>query len=482
MPVILFGVSLAPWIVTDYLIIKLLWSVILLTLTCLCSVWLIFNVFSYFKYDVITVTKRNFDFPAPFPTVTVCNKNMFTTDFALELLVRQINASKLNDLLDPLFLKNISQESDYKYIFHFYKQISILMAGLINTKPVDDGMRKKIGYSLSETLINCNFGGTICNEDDFISVFDSTYGNCFKFNSGFNSSGQQVDLKTTRLTDKFFGLSLVLFAGVNLDLRKLYTDYGLVIRIDNSSYRVSTDDGIVVSPGFETHIGINDRIYSYRLPRPYSNCDIEKSKKYEFNSEYYNLIIDSNTTYKQKLCTDLCIQKILVSKCNCSYSLLFNLYNNVESCSSIEQYGCIVKVYYDYIPNNYMNEKCLPSCPFECYQSEMKTSISFSQLVPDLFINLFDNRTNLFSAFPNRTITAEGIKGNLVKVNIYYESLLYTEISETPSMDIFLLLSNIGGCISLFLGVSLLSGIEIIEVMLGGLIFMCNKIKINNLK
>jgi hypothetical protein len=194
-------------------------------------------VFSYFKYDVITVTKRNFDFPAPFPTVTVCNKNMFTTDFALELLVRQINASKLNDLLDPLFLKNISQESDYKYIVHFYKQISILMAGLINTKQVDDGMRKKIGYSLSETLINCNFGGTICNEDDFISVFDSTYGNCFKFNSGFNSSGQQVDLKTTRLTDKFFGLSLVLFAGVNLDLRKLYTDYGLVIRIDNSSYK-----------------------------------------------------------------------------------------------------------------------------------------------------------------------------------------------------------------------------------------------------
>ena len=48
-------------------------------------------------------------------------------------------------------------------------------------------------------------------------------------------------------------------------------------------------------------------------------------------------------------------------------------------------------------------------------------------------------------------------------VNVYYETLSYIQIDEAPSMDFVGLLSNIGGVAGLFLGVSVLSFVEIIE-------------------
>lgn len=48
--------------------------------------------------------------------------------------------------------------------------------------------------------------------------------------------------------------------------------------------------------------------------------------------------------------------------------------------------------------------------------------------------------------------------------NIYYSDLSYTFIEESPYWDLFLLLSNIGGNLGLFVGMSFLSFVEIFEL------------------
>ena len=55
---------------------------------------------------------------------------------------------------------------------------------------------------------------------------------------------------------------------------------------------------------------------------------------------------------------------------------------------------------------------------------------------------------------------------SFVNVYVYYESLNYAESSETPQMNVGQLLASIGGNLGLFLGVSVFSLCEIVEVLI----------------
>ena len=58
------------------------------------------------------------------------------------------------------------------------------------------------------------------------------------------------------------------------------------------------------------------------------------------------------------------------------------------------------------------------------------------------------------------------LKGNEIKILVYYESLKYTLISQQPKTQLLNLIPNIGGALGLFIGISFLSFIEIIELFI----------------
>ena len=61
-------------------------------------------------------------------------------------------------------------------------------------------------------------------------------------------------------------------------------------------------------------------------------------------------------------------------------------------------------------------------------------------------------------------IDDEKARESVTRVNIFYESLSYTVSTEAPQIDFVSLLANIGGNLGLFLGVSLFSICELVEV------------------
>lgn len=76
-------------------------------------------------------------------------------------------------------------------------------------------------------------------------------------------------------------------------------------------------------------------------------------------------------------------------------------------------------------------------------------------------------------------------KQSLLALNVYFDDLKYTLISESPKTSIFDLIANIGSALGLFIGISLLSFFEILEYILElGLIcfesFKENKFSISN--
>jgi hypothetical protein len=62
--------------------------------------------------------------------------------------------------------------------------------------------------------------------------------------------------------------------------------------------------------------------------------------------------------------------------------------------------------------------------------------------------------------------TYEQINRHYIVLFVYYRKLEYTLISQEPKTETFDFISNIGGILGLFLGVSFLSFIEIFEIVL----------------
>lgn len=93
-----------------------------------------------------------------------------------------------------------------------------------------------------------------------------------------------------------------------------------------------------------------------------------------------------------------------------------------------------------------------------------RTSLSSSLLVGDSFVNIINKSEALRQDFFNKKLDAETARNSIVKINVYYETLSYTEAIESASSgSILSLIATIGGILSLFLSVSCLSLFEFIE-------------------
>jgi hypothetical protein len=68
-----------------------------------------------------------------------------------------------------------------------------------------------------------------------------------------------------------------------------------------------------------------------------------------------------------------------------------------------------------------------------------------SDFPSDSYVNMLLNTPLIKSVFPN--ISASELKSNLVSFKLFYSALEYTEISQSPQMDFFDLLSSFGGSI-----------------------------------
>jgi len=123
---------------------------------------------------------------------------------------------------------------------------------------------------------------------------------------------------------------------------------------------------------------------------------------------------------------------------------------------------------------------CLSLCPLECNQTLYKTSITSSIQLGDYYVNTIKSKPSLAEDFLNvSSIDATRAKNSIVRIYVLYESLGYIESVEMAQTgSVLTLAANIGGILSLFLGVSVLSLFEFIEVLIE-IYFLFKKKKVN---
>ena len=146
--------------------LKAMWTFFFILATSCSSYLVIKSISNYLDNEVVTKIKVLWQQPAEFPTVIVCNLNRLAT----------INDKKISDKFYEMFQNLSSFKKQYYFAFWTYN--------------LSQKTNHSQGLKLKELITECLFGGIECNYDnDFVDVYDYSYGKCFKFNSGTNSSG-----------------------------------------------------------------------------------------------------------------------------------------------------------------------------------------------------------------------------------------------------------------------------------------------------
>jgi hypothetical protein len=295
-------------------------------------------------------------------------------------------------------------------------------------------------------LRSCQFDLTNCTYLDFelykISNQFQINETCFRFNSGRNYINKATQIKNISNYDPNTGLILLLIIDnyfINkgpFKVKLFIQNYSTIFRRDHA---YSYESGIYISSGI-TFISF-ERNFVDRLPKPYNDCIEQDTRDYVSNLfQYFRQI---NKTYLQKDCFDLCVEEIKMKTCNCTAGLGSSL-----NCSFND--NCIESFRLSNNTKSKLPSTCLAKCPLECDSVNYKFITNYAGTLSDEF-NLLYNIT-----------TEESNK--IVYLSLHYSSLDYSLVKQIVKTQVFDLISNVGGTLGLFIGLSFFTFVELILV------------------
>ena len=160
-------------------LLKMIWIVCFLASTGYCFYSLYISMVQYFEYQVTSQISQVFESPTEFPTVTICNQNLFVTqaglNFSRDTLIR-------NGIFDPLNLpfptgSRYSTPLDSSANYYFIKSLVSANALIQN-----ETTKRTFGWSAIDFMPLCIGSGGPCNYSQFKWFYEPFFGNCFQYN------------------------------------------------------------------------------------------------------------------------------------------------------------------------------------------------------------------------------------------------------------------------------------------------------------
>ncbi|CAF0773453.1 unnamed protein product [Brachionus calyciflorus] len=412
----------------ENLILTIFWTICTLAAIGVSAYLVVDSIITYYEYEVITKIRVKYETSIVYPSITICNINFFTTQNANTFLKSIVNEF---DQIDDNFLL-------------FYPTQKAL---LLNTTEL-----KKLGDSLSKLVQVISIGKKEANltEKNFKYFFSTIYGNCYTLLPYTYEDGTEIEpIKAIKP-----GLENGIAFLYNFSLVPDIFDFrqgGIVFIHENGSFP-TYGDALTIEKGSYVNLGLRVT-KSETLPKPYSSCDPNTGDPNEYDSRLFKSTHKSGYKYSQKLCIDLCFHELMLKNCSCYFYFLTS-WTSGRPCLNNSEFDCTVNLYDDFINSNLADKLCKPQCPLECTSTAFTKTVSFST---------------------SKTLE----NSDASYLNLYYEEFYTTEIDETPTMNIPQLLANIGGNIGLFLGISVLSLMEIVSILIEiiQIIFGKNRIK-----
>ncbi|EDV26506.1 uncharacterized protein TRIADDRAFT_54579 [Trichoplax adhaerens] len=340
--------------------------------------------------------------------------------------------------------------------YHLFSEIS---AELFNR--LTDQRMYELGTQASNFIAKCTFKQKPCAAN---------------FNTG-NSRGKRIE--SVNYPGPLFGLQLYLDINKAEYISREVPTAGVRIAVTPQGVRPNPEDeGFDVPPGALTSIGLKMRNIS-RLSTPYNK---EGCLKHPPNNKTLNIYENGSDRYSYKGCIKSCIASLQNKTCGCiaaRYSFTSST-KGLKVCSlkNETEINCQSR-----LQNRFIAGKINCGCVRACNEQSFEATTSQAQFPSE--VNL-DNNNDLLEYFKRdltkfqltRKTVTPFLRKNLVAVNIYYEELNFETIEQTPRYSEIDLASDIGGVLGLWIGISVLTVFEFMEILVDSLLIIFGKEKI----
>lgn len=212
--------------------LKLMWLFFLLVSISICWFIILKGVRDYLKYEVSTTIRVKPMNEIQMPVISICNSNPFVSENANEYVRDYLNNNKINFNVSKYFAneyQNITVPSFDYFAWNFY----------ITNHPYFNETIKRSFSFWPRGFHTCHFRFTRFNCTDQLEWFyHSIFGNCFKFNSGYDKIRHKVNINYIRTIGREGdGFGIDIFMGVPAES---YGDYvhqsswnGLAVSVDD---------------------------------------------------------------------------------------------------------------------------------------------------------------------------------------------------------------------------------------------------------
>lgn len=424
-----------------------LWLAFLLLSTTLFAALSTKNITEYFSWPVTTNVRFINEKEIEFPGVVICNTSPFVTEQGAKFLVEFARNYTGNDTLGLKETKALLMEYNVRYT----------AASLVNFI-YSKSSKMKFGLTYENFIIDCKFAGAPCHSSNWTWFYTYWNGNCFLFNS---TAGK------TKSVNIEYGLSVELFTGLDETIPFFQKSSGFQVFIFNSKKYLKTEYYIprtAIKPGSEVNIEIKRR-FIHKLPRPYSECDIDLRTATidSVDSELYREIFLSNYSYEQFNCLHRAYRRKVFKDCKCVVELSDDVREEAKMCSTKEEQACRISIEQSFQIKKF-DGIFDDQCPLECNINELDMRLS-TESFPSFQYGKYLLKNNINFKRPNRTYDLVDVRKSVARVNFYFTKLGHEILEEKESMTLVNLLANMGGILGVFLGMSLLTLIEGLQLL-----------------
>ncbi|XP_033101245.1 acid-sensing ion channel 1C-like [Anneissia japonica] len=410
---------------------RLLWVCAFLASFSMC-VWQVKSlIYAFLDRQVTTNVDIKSVTVLSFPAVTICNLNNMRRSYMEkqdELVEEFQNAEGTQSNQFQLWEDaNLDIREDFLYLID---KVTEFVAAI----PYDD--RVITGHNISDALLSCSFNGYPCLPSNLTYTYNYLYGNCYTFNDGTHPPIQN----TTNAGP--------LYDGWTFYLRKTLPESPLV-RLPGPA---------TVGVAF---LGYYRRIEYRRLAAPFHSKCLERDVQTIFSNEF------SGISYSKRACMKDCMYRETFENCGC-YDPKYVFSPETTPICTVEdenQVRCMEAVENQIIIGN-ITCRCGPACSEILYKTSISSTMwpgnDYMSSVVEKFKHTPDLQRSAVEEDDDEE-TKYYIKTNFAKVNIYYENLQYDYIEQVPTYTFLSLVSNVGGHLGLWIGMSALTILEFLE-------------------
>ncbi|XP_067664680.1 amiloride-sensitive sodium channel subunit gamma-like [Haliotis asinina] len=293
------------------------------------------------------------------------------------------------------------------------------------------------GHPAKNFIIDCKMEGFPCSPKNFTTFVSHQYGNCYTFNAEGN--GKKI---VSRFTGPSHGLSLELYLDQDEYIAALSPSAGARVLIHpRNSMPFPEDEGISITPGVSTSVGLR-KVDISRLIPPHGVC-AEKG----LVEDFYNTNLHTN--YSKLSCLKSCYQTLIIKYCHCAMPSLY-VPANVTVCNMT---NTTVETCSTGLPDTYRAEfqQCDKSCPQPCKEVRFEKTLSVAQWPSKQYKHHLQSKVQQSNyKFYGSQVQEE----DFARVEVYFEDLLFKQIDQQKAYESQNLISDIGGQLGLWLGLS----------------------------